>query len=174
MNTPTNSRRDFLKATGLGAVSLALPSWSNAARTNAALWQVGYAEADITPRPGQCMMAGYGRQRYAGGTLSPLMMQVLAIRDPNRHTALLITADILAFDRVTAEAIRHQIAKKHGIAAERILFAASHTHWAPAVTMYISYAVGSPNVWYMARLEESILAQVVTVLQNWARDILTR
>ncbi len=68
MNAPISSRRDFLKATGLGAVSLALPSWSNAGQTNAALWQVGYAEADITPQPGQCMMAGYGRERYAGGT----------------------------------------------------------------------------------------------------------
>ena len=87
-------------------------------------------------------------------------MQVLAICDPNRHTAGLITADILEFDGQTAEVIRHQIAKKHGIAAERILFAASHTHWALAGTMHVSYAIGSPNVWYMAHLEESILAQV--------------
>ncbi len=172
MNAPISSRRDFLKATGLGAVSLALPSWLNAGQTNPALWQVGYAQADITPQPGQCMMAGYGRERYAAGTLSPLMMQVLAIRDPNRHTALLITADILAFDRVTVEAIRHQIAKKHGIAAERILFAASHTHWGPAVTMYVSYAIGSPNVWYMAHLEESILAQVDKALQDFSPAVL--
>jgi len=172
MNASIGSRRDFLKATGLGAVSLALPSWLNAGQPNAALWQVGYAQADITPQPGQCMMAGYGRERYAAGTLSPLMMQVLAIRDPKQHTALLITADILAFDRVTVEAIRHQIAKKHGIAAERIMFAASHTHWAPAVTMYISYAIGSPNVWYMAHLEESILAQVDKALQDFSPAVL--
>jgi len=162
------TRRDFLKASGLGAASLAFPAFCNAAGTNDTPWQVGYAEADITPEPGQCMMAGYGRERYAKGTLSPLMTQVLAIRDRSGDTAVLIAADVLGFDRTTVDAIRHKLAEKHGLAPESILFAASHTHWAPAVNMHISYAVGSPNVWYMGQLDESILAQVGNALRDLA------
>ena len=168
MNRPLSSRRDFLKASGLAGASLALPMLLNAAESDGTAWQVGYAETEITPEPGQCMMFGFGRERYAKGMLAPLLTQVLAIRDRNEHTVLLITADILEFDRVMVEAIRHKIAKKHAIAAQRILFAASHTHWAPAVNMCISYAVGSPNVWYMAHLEESILAQVDKALQGFS------
>ena len=65
MSTISSSRRDFLKATGLGAASLALPSWLNAKESNGTPWQVGYAQAEITPEPGQCQMCGFGRERYA-------------------------------------------------------------------------------------------------------------
>jgi len=34
-------------------------------------WQIGYAQGDITPAPGPSQMAGYGRERYAQGTLAP-------------------------------------------------------------------------------------------------------
>jgi hypothetical protein len=36
-------------------------------------WSVGYAEADITPAPGQVQMCGFGRERYARGVLAPLL-----------------------------------------------------------------------------------------------------
>ena len=71
-------------------------------------WQAGYAEADITPAPGQCMMYGFGRERYARGTLAPLLTQVVVLRDTGGRTAVLITADLLEFDRVAVEAIRLQ------------------------------------------------------------------
>ena len=160
------SRRDFLKTCQAGAATLLLPTGLYAAESDSRPWHIGYCQAEITPQPGQCMMAGYGRERYAKGTLSPLLAQVLAIRDRDENTALLITADILGFDRVTTDAIRYRISKKHGIASERIMLAASHTHWAPAVNMHISYSIGSPNVWYMGHLEESILTLVERALQD--------
>jgi hypothetical protein len=95
-----------------------------------------------------------------------LLTQVLALGDRNERTAILVSADILEFDRVMIEAIRYHIAKKYGIAAENVLFAASHTHWGPAVNLNISYAIGAPNVWYMGYLEETILAQVGKAMED--------
>ncbi len=91
-------------------------------------WSVGYAQADITPAPGQVQMSGFGRERYAKGALAPLLTQVVVLRDAEDNTGVLITADILDLDHVMVEAIRRSIKYKHDIPAENIMFIASHTH----------------------------------------------
>ena len=126
-------------------------------------WRVGYAGAEITPKAGQVQMAGFGRERYNKGTLGPLWAQVLALRDGEGQTSVLITADVLDFDRVMADAIRYAIAKKHGIAGQRVLLAPSHTHWGPAIRFKATYSCGAPNVWYVRFLEETILEHVVVL-----------
>jgi hypothetical protein len=45
-------------------------------------WRCGYAETDITPKPGQAFMTGFGKERYARGMLAPLRVQVIALEDP--------------------------------------------------------------------------------------------
>jgi len=129
-------------------------------------WSVGYAEADITPAPGQVQMSGFGRERYAHGVLAPLLTQVVILRDGEDNTGVLITADILDLDHVMVEAIRRTIKYKHGIPAENIMLAASHTHWGPAVRFRMGYSLGAPNVWYMDYLEQKILACVDTAMEN--------
>ncbi|MEJ2703142.1 MAG: hypothetical protein P8Z79_11935 [Sedimentisphaerales bacterium] len=129
-------------------------------------WSVGYAEADITPGPGQVQMSGFGRERYAQGTLAPLMTQVVALRDRDGNVAILITADILDFDRVMVEAIRHAVSSKHHIPAENIMLATSHTHWGPAVRFRMGFSLGAPNVWYMGSLEDKILACVDPAIEG--------
>jgi hypothetical protein len=44
-------------------------------------WQIGYAEADITPAAGEAMLAGFGQPRQVAGTLAPLRAQALAFED---------------------------------------------------------------------------------------------
>ncbi len=129
-------------------------------------WSVGYGEADITPGPMQVQMSGYGRERYARGTLAPLLTQAVALRDTQGQMALLITADILDFDRVMVDVLRHAIETKYGIPPENILLAASHTHWGPAVRFRMSFSVGGPNVWYMAHMEDQILASVENAIKD--------
>jgi len=131
-------------------------------------WSIGYAEADITPAPGQVQMRGFGSERYAKGTWMPLRVQVAALRDADAHTGLLITADVTGVERVMTEAIRRDIARKYGIAARDIILAASHTHWGPATQFHATFAAGGPNVWYMAFLEETILAAVDAALADLA------
>ena len=129
-------------------------------------WFVGYAEADITPEPRQVQMSGFGRERYAGGALAPLLAQVVVFRDGEDNTGVLITADILDFDRVMVEAIRRAIKYEHGIPAENVMLVASHTHWGPAVRFRMGYSLGAPNVWYMDLLEDKILTCVDVALKD--------
>jgi hypothetical protein len=129
-------------------------------------WSVGYAEVEITPSKGYVPMSGFGRERYAQGVQTPLLTQTLALLDQDGQTGVLITADISGFGRVMSEALRRTIAQKHGVPPENIILNASHTHWGPAVRFHATYACGGPNVWYMAFLEEKILANVDAALKN--------
>ncbi len=123
-------------------------------------WEVGYSEADITPPAGQAMMAGFGRERYAGGTIAPLRAQAIAFRDRDGRTAALVTADVLGFGRVSVEAMRRQIEEKHQLPAKAICFSASHTHWGPAINYRTNFGIGGPNVWYIGKLEETLVRLV--------------
>jgi len=147
-------------------VIICVTAFAGQARPGESAWTVGYAEADITPAQGQVQMSGFGRERYAGGALAPLLTQVVALRDVGGNTAVLITADILDLDHVMVEVIRRAIGHKHDIPAENIMFAASHTHWGPAVRFRMGFSIGAPNVWYMDALEKKILAGVDAAIEN--------
>jgi neutral ceramidase len=136
------------------------------ARPDEKSWSVGYAEADITPASGHVQMSGFGRERYAGGVLAPLLTQVIVLHDKEDNTGVLITADVLDLDHVMVEAIRRAIKYKHNIPPENIMIAASHTHWGPAVRFRMGYSLGAPNVWYMDLLEQKILACVDAAMEN--------
>ncbi|KPK36110.1 MAG: hypothetical protein AMJ65_16660 [Phycisphaerae bacterium SG8_4] len=141
-------------------------TFASQARPEERSWSVGYAQADITPAPGQLQMSGFGRERYARGTLAPLLTQVVALRDREDNTGVLITADILDLDHVMVEAIRRAVGHVHGIPAENIMFVASHTHWGPAVRFRMGFSLGAPNVWYMGHLEQKILACVDAAMEE--------
>ncbi len=145
---------------------ITVASLANQARTDASVWSVGYAEADITPAPGQVQMSGFGRERYASGALTPLLTQVMALRDADGSRGVLITADILDLDHVMVEVIRRAIKHKHDIPAENVMFVASHTHWGPAVRFRVGFSIGAPNVWYMDVLERKILAAVEVAISD--------
>jgi neutral ceramidase len=148
---------------------IAAAAFASQARPDERSWSVGYAQAEITPAPGQVQMSGFGRERYARGVLAPLLTQVVVLRDGEDNTGVLITADILDLDRVMVEAIRRAIRYKHGIPSENIMLAASHTHWGPAVRFRMGFSLGAPNVWYMGLLEQKILAGVDAAMENLSR-----
>ncbi len=121
------------------------------------VWSIGYAEAEITPAPRQVQMSGFGQERYADGTLAPLLTQAVVVRDQAGGTGVLIAADGLDFDRVMVEAIRHAVTRAHNSPPENILLAASYTHWGPAIRLQMSFRVGAPNGWYMGYLEDKMV-----------------
>lgn len=127
-------------------------------KTHGDEWKCGYAQAQITPRRDETvMMCGYGHDRSAKGALAPLEAQALALTDRRGRTALILSADILAFDRSMAERLRRVLRERHGLAPEAVLLAASHTHWGPGTLLRVNFAVGGPNPWYVQRLEEILL-----------------
>jgi len=141
-------------------------AFASQARPDESAWSVGYAEADITPAPGQVQMSGFGRERYASGAMAPLLTQVVVLRDDEDNAGVLITADILHLDHVMVEAIRRAIRHRHDIPAENIMFVASHTHWGPAVRFRLGFSIGTPNVWYMDALEKKILTGVDAAMED--------
>jgi len=155
----------LLAAAAIMLVSLLCPATCGG-EAGARPWSVGYAEADITPAPGQVQMRGFGRERYAKGALASLLTQVVALRDRDSHTSVVITADIVGFERVMTEAIRRAITHKHGIPAKNVVLAASHTHWGPAAQFHATFAAGGPNVWYMGFMEDKILANVDAAIED--------
>lgn len=132
-------------------------------------WHIGYAQADITPKKGQTLMCGYGRERYATGVHKPLRAQAIAMRDAGGaggKIALLITADILGFDRLSVEYLRKTLAARHGIDPQAVMLAASHTHWGPPTLYRITFAVGTPDTWLVAGLERRLLALADEAIQS--------
>ena len=123
-------------------------------------WQAGFAQGDITPPKGHTLMSGYGRERYANGAIAPLLAQALALADKSGNVAVLVTADILGFDRMTVGAIRVALAKKHGLAPASIMLSASHTHWGAGTLFKVNFATGALNPFYVRRVEAEMLRVV--------------
>src|ERR1041384_6175735 len=115
-------------------------------------WKIGYAECDITPRPGQALMAGFGKERCADGALAPLRAQALALQDPVGSRSLLLTAHVLGFERLGVEALRRAVKRAHGLPPQAVMLSASHTHWGPGISYRLNFSTGSLSVWYRKRL----------------------
>ncbi|MCE9592105.1 MAG: hypothetical protein K8S99_16485 [Planctomycetes bacterium] len=131
-------------------------------------WKIGYAQGDITPKKGQTLMTGFGRERYAEGTLAPLRAQAVALRDTKGKTALLITADILGFDRRSVEFLRRTLAARHKIDPQAVMLAASHTHWGPPTLFRVTAAVGALDPWYVVGLERRLAALADEAIKSLA------
>ena len=52
MSTDCDDRRSFLKAVGFGVASLSVSRWLSADEGVDRPWLVGYADAEMTPKPG--------------------------------------------------------------------------------------------------------------------------
>ena len=104
-------------------------------------WRAGAAAVSITPTE-PIWLAGYAsRDKPHQSVRQPIYVKALAIRDEAAGTtSLIITLDLVGIRRATAEPIATELAKRHGIQRERILFNASHTHSAPVVEDASSYA----------------------------------
>jgi len=121
--------------------------------------QVGFAEAEISPRNGLTAMSGYGFPRYARGVTSPLKLQASVIVDDAGARLALIAADLLGFDRSSTEAVRRALAAD-GFAPERVMLNASHTHYGPPVQFNLTSSVGSVDPWYVLELEKTAVETV--------------
>ena len=96
-------------------------------------WSAGAASADITPS-GPVFMAGYAsRKTPSEGVTLPLHAKALALRDAEGHTAVLITADLIGFDRALSTAVTERLRAKLGLSREAVALFASHTHTGPAI-----------------------------------------
>lgn len=98
-------------------------------------WRIGLAKVKITPeRP--VRMAGYdARPGPSQSVSSDLYAKALALEDQQGHRALLITADIIGFNRELSEAVCTRLKASTGLERDAILLTGAHNHCGPIIAL---------------------------------------
>lgn len=99
--------------------------------TAAAELRVGAAAVPITPNPGT-PMAGYYSARAAEGVDDDLFAKAIVI-EMDGSKAAMVVCDLISMPRAVAEEARRLIEKSTGIAPERVMVSATHTHTGPTL-----------------------------------------
>lgn len=96
-------------------------------------WQAGVARAVITPTM-PMWMAGYGnRTRPAEGTLHDLWIRVLALRDAEGHTGIVLCSDTLGISQSIYNNTCTSLKAKFGLEPDQIMLHSTHTHCGPVL-----------------------------------------
>lgn len=117
----------LLVAAVLGCLTL-LPAWGAAAGGEL---RVGVAAVKITPPTGT-PLAGYYSQRGSQGVLDDLYAKA-AVLDDGQTSVALVACDLIGLPRSVVVEARRLIAERTGIAADRVMVSATHTHTGPVV-----------------------------------------
>jgi neutral ceramidase len=98
-------------------------------------WKAGVASTAITPTEPMWLAGWAARREPAAGKATDLFTKALALQDAEGDRALILTADLIAIPRELAQRVSAQLQARCGIARERVLFNASHTHTGPEVRL---------------------------------------
>ncbi|MDB6149973.1 MAG: Neutral ceramidase [Chthoniobacter sp.] len=143
----------------LRIASLLLVAWS----ARAGEFKVGAAAVVITPPPGT-PMAGYYHFRAAEGVLDDLFAKAIVVEQDGEKAAF-VGLDLITVTRPVAVEARELIAKETGIAPERVMISATHSHTGPVLNRRsgldeISGASTPAALHYSERLPELIARAV--------------
>ncbi|WP_216821084.1 neutral/alkaline non-lysosomal ceramidase N-terminal domain-containing protein [Singulisphaera sp. GP187] len=136
----------------LAATLAAMPVGSSVQAQGAAppSWKAGAASAKITPDT-EMWMAGYAaRTKPAEGVELDLYAKALVIEDQAGTPWALVTLDLIGIPRNVRLFVAEQVEKQHGIAPERLVLNASHTHSGPELRTERSFATADPAKYYDA------------------------
>jgi neutral ceramidase len=140
-----DSRRDFIKKMGGVAATIITPgigvsatfskgqSERKSAPVNKDLMSSGFAEADISPKPGMERPGNYMKVIHKE-YYDPCKVRAVVFDDGKKKTAL-VSIDALIVPGTLVAAARKRIAEKCGIAYEAILIGATHSHSAGPIGM---------------------------------------
>ncbi len=127
-------------------------------------WKAGVAREDITPLE-PLWLAGYAsRDRESDGAIHPIWVKALAIEDADGNRALIVTSDILGFNKPLADRIFERLNASTGLDRPRIILNSSHTHSGPVIdgSLMCIYPVEAPHIEkirrYTAWLEDKVVA----------------
>jgi len=149
----------FLCVVTLGAFVVSLTGCATS-------WKAGVARVDITPEK-PLWLSGYSnRDRPADGKETDLWVKALAIEDPAGRRAVLVTLDLIGFDRDIAVDVCERLREEYGLEREQITLCASHTHCSPIVGRNLAHAFFlEAEQWdgldvYAARLKKDVVTVV--------------
>lgn len=114
----------------------------------------GAAAREITPDRPQ-WLDGYGSRTHPSeGVYQPIFARALALR-LGAARALLVCAEVLAFDRNRVPTLKERLAAATGTPPEAVVVAATHTHCAPRVCDLVMPGETDPD--YIAAFEAACL-----------------
>jgi enamine deaminase RidA (YjgF/YER057c/UK114 family) len=136
-------------------------------------WKAGLAKADITP-DGPIWLAGYGaRTKPSAGVLHPIYVKVLALEDDAGAVSVLVTSDILGFNRDMADTVASQAQSKFGLPRSRLAINSSHTHSAPVTGNVLrpAYPYDDSQQQVIDKYTAKLLAQTVAAIGSAIQDL---
>ena len=146
---PGSVRMRILKAFNVVvalAVSLSAGLGTSTAQAGPAspAWKAGAASAKITPET-MMWMAGYAaRTKPAEGVELDLFAKALAVEDESGGRWVLLTMDLIGVPRSVRLQVAEATSKQFGLAPERLVLNASHTHSGPELRTERSFATADP------------------------------
>src|SRR5688572_32089914 len=91
-------------------------------------WKAGFAKTNITP-DGPIWLAGFGaRTKPSEGVLHPIYIKALALQDEGGAVSVLVTSDLLGFNRNMAAFVAREAEKRFKLPRGRLAINSSHTH----------------------------------------------
>src|SRR5229473_1734797 len=125
-------------------------------------WKAGVAKVSITPSQ-PIWMAGYdSRTKPSESVLQDIYAKALALQDDSGSTTVLVTVDLVGVAPSITGGIVER-ARKLGIARERLLINASHTHSAP-----------SAGEEWVQRFEDRVPPEQVAVVRAYTRELVDK
>lgn len=136
-------------------------------------WKAGTARVDITPAE-SIWLAGFGsRTKPSEGVRQQIWAKALALEDDAGQRTVLVTADLLGFNRRMADFIAGEALSKYQLTRDRLALNASHTHSAPVTdtVLRVAYPFGPEQEPPISRYTEKLLGQVVDVIGAALADL---
>ena len=134
-----------------------------AERVDTAIWKVGVAAVDITPKE-PAWTAGYGTStlKPSEKVVLPIFAKAMVLEDTAGARMVMVTLDLIGVQRKTRDGVERKVAERYQLPPESILLNASHTHTAPALTAggIINPAYAAKAVAYADALEDRIVEVV--------------
>jgi hypothetical protein len=116
-------------------------------------WKAATASTIFTPDE-PFWLAGYAaRTEPAKGKISDLRAKALALEDGNGERFLFLTVDLIAVQLApTAAGVAEHLRRRHNLSRERVIMAASHTHYGPEIRADKALFFGIPPE-YAAKID---------------------
>ncbi len=119
----------------------------------------GAAKIDITPPVGVDLCGFGGREGHSTGIHDPLMAGALyldgtPLPGSDSGQVLIITCDLIGFDRAAVAEIRDLVTASTGLPGNRVMVGCSHTHSGPAT--HCLPTLGVPDDSYLAILKRKL------------------
>jgi neutral ceramidase len=139
----------------------------------AADWKAGVARTDITPDH-PIWLAGFGaRTKPSEGVLHPIYVKALALQDESGAVTVLVTSDLLGFNRDMAAFVAREAQSRFNLPRNRLAINSSHTHSAPVTDNVLrpAYPYGPDQQAIIQKYTSKLLPQVVDTIGAAIKDL---